>query len=141
MVNQHSVDYQTSPSGSTSMVHPLIFLQTPKDFFFLQNFYLIFPLTGWGIFYTCHPGKNLPYVFSITPQPQTERNYSSPLDKIFSKIYSPSQKGVETMATFSKIQKWLPKRTCSQQMSPLLGLLKLPKLLPTSSLAEAYSFI
>ena len=38
MVNQHSVDYRTSPSGLPSEIHPIIFLQTLKGFISLQIF-------------------------------------------------------------------------------------------------------
>lgn len=50
MVNQHSVDYHTSPSGLTSRIHPLILLLNPKGFISLQkvfNFLSNLSIPAW----------------------------------------------------------------------------------------------
>ena len=57
MVNQHSVDYHTSPSGLTSRIHPLILLLNPKGFISLQkvfNFLSNLSIPAWfGKFQIC----------------------------------------------------------------------------------------
>ena len=42
MVNEHNVYYHRSPSESTSRIHPLIFIWTPKGFVFSPQYFLNF---------------------------------------------------------------------------------------------------
>ena len=42
MVNEHTVEYQPSPSELTSRIHPLIFLWTPKEFISPEYFLSFF---------------------------------------------------------------------------------------------------
>ena len=55
MVNKHTVDYQPSPSGLTSRIHPLIFRWTPQG--------SISPDNCWIFSQTCifHHGENFSY--------------------------------------------------------------------------------
>ena len=109
MVNEHTVYYHSSFSESTSRIHPLIFLSTPKEFIFSPEYFLNFfsylYITPWlqkslkfmvlrllevafasqkfgsAHFYLCPQGKVSSRFLSLPLQ--TGGNYTFLLNKVF----------------------------------------------------------